>query len=109
MRILRPSALVLIGLVAAAGCATNRPASSVPAAPVLPASFSPQQLADTWDRERVSWPVPPLIRHADVEAQLRDVQRAAPDLFTLEEIGTSVEGRSINHIWFGRGPCHVML
>lgn len=109
MRILRPSALVLIGLIAATGCATNRPASTAPAAPVPPASFSPQQLADTWDRERVSWPVPPLIRHADVESQLRDVQRAAPDLFTLEEIGKSVEGRSINHIWFGRGPCHVML
>jgi len=109
MRILGPSALVLLGMVAAIGCATNRPASSVPAAPVLPASFSPQQLADTWDRERVSWPVPPLIRHADVEARLRDVQRATPDLFTLEEIGKSVEGRSINHIWFGRGPCHVML
>jgi hypothetical protein len=109
MRILRPSALVLIGLVAATGCATNRPASTAPAAPVLPGSFSPQQLADTWDRERVSWPVPPLVRHADVEAQLRDVQRATPDLFTLEEIGKSVEGRSINHIWFGRGPYHVML
>jgi hypothetical protein len=109
MRILRPSALILLGLIAAPGCATNRPASTVPAAPILPASFSPQQLADTWDRERVSWPVPPLIRHADVEAQLRDVQRATPDLFQLEEIGKSIEGRSINHIWFGRGPCHVML
>ncbi len=109
MRNLRPLALVLLGLNAAAGCATNRTASTVPTAPVIPASFSSKQLADTWDRERVSWPVPPLIRHADVEARLREVQRAAPDLFELEEIGKSVEGRSINHLWFGRGPFHVML
>jgi hypothetical protein len=109
MRILRPSALVLIGLVAATGCATNRPASSVPGAQAISASVSSQQLADTWDRERVSWPVPPLIRHADVEARLREVQHATPDLFNMEDIGKSVEGRSINHLWFGRGPYHVML
>ena len=66
-------------------------------------------VADTWDKEHVSWPVPPLIRHADVESRLRDVQRATPGLFQLEEIGKSVEGRSINHIWFGTGPMHVVL
>jgi len=27
----------------------------------------------------------------------------------VEEIGKSVEGRSINHLWFGRGPYHVLL
>jgi hypothetical protein len=53
--------------------------------------------------------VPPLIRHADVEARLREVQHATPDLFNMEDIGKSVEGRSINHLWFGRGPYHVML
>ena len=72
-------------------------------------SFRPERLAAIWDEERVSWPVPPLIRHADVEANIREVQRVTPDLFQVEEIGRSVEGRSINHIWFGTGPLHVML
>ena len=83
-----------------ASCGHAQPA--VP--PPSPAGFSPQQLAEAWDRERVSWPVPPLVRHADVEARLKEVQPATPDLFQLEEIGASVEGRSINHLWFGRGP-----
>lgn len=70
---------------------------------------SPQALAAAWDAERVSQPPPPLLRHADVERRLHDVRRAAPDLFSLEEIGRSVEGRSIGHLWFGGGPFHVLL
>ena len=62
-----------------------------------------------WDTEHVQQPAPPLLRHSDVEARLRSVQRATPDLFSIEEIGRSVEGRSINHLWFGRGPFHVLL
>jgi len=52
---------------------------------------------------------PSLVRHADVEARLKAVRSAATDLFQVEEIGRSVEGRSINHLWFGRGPLHVLL
>jgi hypothetical protein len=74
-----------------------------------PEPLSSQALAATWDAERVSWPVPPLVRHADVDARLREVQAATPDLFSLEPLGISVEGRSISHIWFGRGPMHVLL
>ena len=96
---------VLIIVVAGAWSLTT--AQVAPLAP--PPSSTPQQLADGWDKEHVSWPVPPLVRHADVEARLRDVQRTGPDLFQLEEIGRSVEGRSINHVWFGTGPLHVML
>jgi hypothetical protein len=101
--------LVIIVLVASAGCAAKHPAVTTPGVPAIPAGFRPQQLADAWDRERVSWPVPPLIRHADVEARLNEVRSSAPDLFHLETIGRSVEGRSLNHIWFGRGPFHVLL
>jgi hypothetical protein len=75
----------------------------------IPPSWSPQQLAKAWDAEHVSWPVPPLIRHADVETLLRDLQRDGADLFHFEQIGRSVEGRSITHVWFGTGPLHVML
>ena len=74
-------------------------------APVL----TPQALGAAWDQGRVHQPAPPLLVHADVERRLREVQHAAPDLFSLEEIGRSVEGRSINHVWFGSGPFHVLL
>ena len=109
MSILRISVLVVAALAAVPGCAPKRPAATAPAVPSIPASFSPQQLAEVWDRERVSWPVPPLVRHADVDARLKEVRAAAPDLFQLEAIGASVEGRSINHLSFGRGPLHVLL
>jgi len=102
----RIAALVVSVLMTAAGCAV-KPAPAT--RPSIPASFAPAQLADLWDREKVSWAVPPLIRHADVEAKLKEVQAAMPDLFTLEQIGASVEGRSISHLWFGTGPMHVLL
>jgi hypothetical protein len=44
-----------------------------------------------------------------VESRLRDVRSASPDFFQVEEIGRSIEGRSLNHVWFGHGPYHVML
>jgi hypothetical protein len=109
MRILRAAVLAVTALASASACASKRPAAITPAVPAIPAGFSSQQLAGTWDREHVSWPVPPLIRHADVEARLKQVRAAAPDLFQVEKIGTSVEGRSISHLWFGRGPFHVLL
>jgi hypothetical protein len=90
----------------AAACAVKPAPTTTPS---IPASFAPARLAAVWDREKVSWPVPPLIRHADVEARLKEVQASAPDLFSLEPIGASVEGRSINHVWFGTGPMHVLL
>jgi hypothetical protein len=74
-----------------------------------PPSPSPRELAATWDDEHVLQPLPPLLRHVDVQRRLQEVQRAAPDLFSLEGIGKSVEGRSINHLSFGRGPFPVLL
>jgi len=109
MRVVRCSVILLTVLLTGAGCATRQAPAVAPAGPAIAPSFTTTDLADRWDRERVSWPVPPLIRHADVEARLREVQQATPDLFHLEQIGSSVEGRSINHIWFGSGPMHVLL
>jgi hypothetical protein len=72
-------------------------------------ALTPARLAAIWDLETTSWPVPPLVRHADVEARLRVVQQSAPELFRMEVLGTSVEGRSITHVSFGRGGQHVLL
>jgi hypothetical protein len=109
MRYLRASILLASALVAAAGCAPKRPAATRPTLPAAPPSFTPVQLAVAWNNERVSWDLPPLIRHADVEARLNALRGSAPDLFQLEATGSSVEGRSISHLWFGRGPLHVLL
>jgi hypothetical protein len=109
MRTLRYSVVAVLALAAVAGCAPKRPAAVAPVAPAPPAGFTPVQLAVAWNNERVSWERPPLIRPADVEARLKELRASAPDLFQLEEIGRSVEGRSINHIWLGRGPFHVLL
>ena len=106
MRSVRIAVVVMLAVMTAAACAV---APAPATRPSIPATFAPAQLAGTWDRERVSWPVPPLIRHADVEAALKQVQATTPDLFHLEQIGASVEGRSISHLWFGSGPLHVLL
>ena len=67
-------------------------------------SMSPSELARIWDAEHVSAAVTPLVDHADVVQRLNAVAAAAPDLFTLEQIGQSVEGRSIHHVKAGTGP-----
>jgi hypothetical protein len=93
---------VCAAVVIASGASwAQSPTSATPASPPGQPP-SPQQWAATWEAEKVSWPVSPLVRHADVEAKLREVWQTTPDLFQLEEIGRSVEGRSIYHLWFGR-------
>ena len=57
----------------------------------------------------MSPPLPPLVDHAEVVRRLTDAVAAAPDLFTVEKIGESVEGRSINHVRAGTGPIGVLL
>ena len=70
---------------------------------------SPTELGRVWDAEHLPLPPPPLVRHSDVVAALRRLQQGAPDLIRTEALGTSVEGRSINHVWLGRGPLKVLL
>jgi Zinc carboxypeptidase len=67
-------------------------------------------LATLWEEVRLrDLPLPPLVRHAHVAERLRRLREAAPDLFEVEEVGRSVEGRSLNHVRFGEGPRHVLL
>jgi hypothetical protein len=57
----------------------------------------------------VDLPVAPLVTHREVETRLNSVRDASPDLFSLEEIGRSVEGRAIYDLSFGRGAFTVLL
>ena len=72
-------------------------------------STSPQELARIWDSEHVSPPLPPLVDHAEVVRRLEALTSAAADLFAVDKIGESVEGRSINHVRAGTGSFPVLL
>jgi hypothetical protein len=83
------------------------PLSTAPAA--QRPTISPQELGRLWDAERVSPPQSPLLDHDELVRRLDDLAKASPDLFEIEKIGESVEGRSINHVRVGRGPFRVLL
>jgi hypothetical protein len=70
---------------------------------------SPQDLGKIWDAERVSPPLPPLLTHGEVVKRLEDVVAGAPDLFRMEKVGESVEGRALNLIQAGSGSFPVLL
>jgi hypothetical protein len=92
--------LLVVPLIAASGAG---PAQRGPAGP------SPQELAQVWDSEHVSPPLPPLIDHDEVERRLRAVSDRRPELFAVETVGTSVEGRAIEMATVGHGPRRVLL
>jgi hypothetical protein len=96
----------------ALGAAVLCMAIAVPAPPGqrgVEGAGSPQELARIWDAEHVSPPLPPLVDHAEVVRRLDALAASAPDLFTLEKIGESIEGRSINHVRVGSGGFRVLL
>jgi hypothetical protein len=72
-------------------------------------TITPQELARIWDAEHVSPPQSPLLDHEDVVRRLDELAKASPDLFEVEQVGESVEGRSINHVRVGTGPFRVLL
>src|SRR6476469_2477862 len=82
---------------------------AVAAGPPRAAPIAPQELAQIWDAEHVSPPLPPLLEHGEVERRLQAVSQADPSRFILERVGASTEGRSINMISTGSGPFRVLL
>jgi hypothetical protein len=67
-------------------------------------------ITDIWDTVRFhELPPLPLVRHARVEAWVHRLREQAPEVFQVETAGHSVEGRALHHVWFGRGPTHVLL
>jgi len=99
-----PLALTLASLACAA-CATVVLAQ----APASQAAPDPLALSRLWDAEHVDLPAAPLVTHRDVEARLNAVRDASPGLFSLAEIGRSVENRAIYDLSFGRGRFTVLL
>ena len=82
------------------------PAGEQTAAPPSP---SPHELAALWDREHVSSPLPPLVDHNEVTRRLAQLVKEAPGIFKVEQVGSSVEGRSINMVTAGDGAFRVLL
>lgn len=72
-------------------------------------SVTPQELARIWDAERVSPPAPPLLTHEELVQRLKALVSASPELFSMAQIGESVEGRSINHVRAGTGRMGILL
>jgi hypothetical protein len=105
----RPSDHIRRGLAAAALVSLLVPAVARAQGGGAPAGPDPLALASLWDAEHVDLPPAPLMTHSEVEARLRTLREAAPDLFALEEIGRSVEGRALYDLSFGRGPVAVLL
>ena len=71
--------------------------------------LSPEELSREWEKWHVSPALPPLVTHGEVVRRLNDAARTAPDLFRIERLGESVEGRAINHVRVGTGPFGVLL
>jgi tetratricopeptide (TPR) repeat protein len=63
-------------------------------------------LATVWDLEHLPLPAPPLVDHDEVVKRLKAL---SPELFAVEQVGESVEGRSINLVTAGRGRMKVLL
>ena len=72
-------------------------------------SLTPQELARAWDAEHVSPPLPLLLDHDEVQRRLHALSEHSPDLFQVETVGKSVEGRTIDMVTVGRGPRRVLL
>lgn len=73
------------------------------------ASFTTQALVAWWDEHHVDLPRPALLTHREVDARVQRVAASDPSFFTIEALGQSVEGRTIRHLSFGRGPFHVLM
>ncbi len=74
-----------------------------------PPTPSPVALAAAWDDERLIGYPAALLDHETVAGWVSRFAKDSPDLFRFEEIGRSVEDRSLNVISFGRGPLQVLL
>lgn len=81
-----------------------------------PAQAQPQDpardamgVARIWETERGRYGQPALLNHDRLVSALDAAVKEGDGLYRMETIGESLEGRSINHVWFGSGQTHVLL
>ncbi len=80
--------------------------AQVPATAPPPA---PASLSQAWDAEHRDYGPTPLLDHAALQPWLETTVKESGGGISIEEIGRSLEGRSISHLTVGRGPFHVLL
>ncbi len=69
----------------------------------------PRALADTWTRERLSLPAPPLVTHERLEAEIDRLAAMGDGVLRRDVAGESVEGRALHHLTLGTGEMPVLL
>ena len=102
----------LCAVVAACALSTGTKSGSVTdPARVLQALDGPvpADLAALWDAVHRPLPPAPLITHDMVTAEVQRLAKESKGAFAIEEIGKSVEGRSLWHLTAGHGPTRVLL
>ena len=74
------------------------------------APATPRELFDLWaEIQPRGLPRPALVRHVHVAPWLQRLRDTSPGLFQVEEVGHSVEGRSLQVVRVGSGPLRVLL
>jgi hypothetical protein len=78
-------------------------------APAIAPPPSPSSLSQAWEAEHRDYGPTPLLDHAALQPWLETTVKESGGAISIEEIGRSLEGRSISHLTVGRGPFHVLL
>jgi len=76
---------------------------------LLSGGFGPQALWDAWPERRFVTTPAPCLRHADLVERLRALEARHRGRVSLEEVGRSVQGRSLQMLTLGRGPRRILL
>jgi hypothetical protein len=71
--------------------------------------FSPQALWEAWPERRFVTTPAPCLRHAELLDRLRALEARHRGRLAAEEVGRSVQGRSIHLVTLGTGPRKVLL
>jgi len=79
-------------------------------APATAPPLTASSLSQAWEAEgRRAYGPTPLLDHAALQPWLERTVKESAGLITIEDVGRSLEGRSISHLTVGRGPFHVLL
>jgi len=71
--------------------------------------FLPRSLWEAWPARRFVPTPAPCLRHAELVERLRSLEALHRGRLALEEVGRSVQGRSIHLVTLGSGPRRILL